>query len=96
MSDTSFTPDRRSFLKTLSVAATGVVLGSAMPAFAQATQPKRRRYAIVGVGSGSVGAGAAGLLVAAACGGSSKSDNTPSAGGATSTGRARGQATSAM
>ncbi len=51
MSDTSFTPDRRSFLKTLSVAATGVVLGSAMPAFAQATQPKRRRYAIVGVGS---------------------------------------------
>ena len=42
-------PDRRAFVKTLSAA--GLALGASSALFAQAASPKRKRYAIVGLGS---------------------------------------------
>jgi predicted dehydrogenase len=43
--------NRRAFVKTLSAAGLGVALGAASPLSAQSAAGRRRRYAIVGVGS---------------------------------------------
>lgn len=52
MQDLSHSTDRRTFLKTLSVAAAGVALaGSATSVLAQAVAPKRRRYVTIGAGA---------------------------------------------